>query len=179
MRSTAPAPPASGRSWANPRRPRCTETRRTRWICRSIATRSSRRCPSRLAASGRARRCWHSWLALELGELVAVLAAQRVRLRAREAELLADLRDLGALLAADRAVGGRHRVEAREQVGALLAAREQAELARHEVVLRAAEVARLALRDLHDERGFGAGESRDLVHDPLHLGGFRGLDRQS
>jgi hypothetical protein len=70
------------------------------------------------------------------------------------------------------------RVETREQVGALIAVRDHAELARHEVVLGAAEIARLALRDLHHEHRLGIRESGDPVHDPLHLGGLGRVDRE-
>src|SRR5262249_7259210 len=138
----------------NPPRPRSIRMSPSPPTSPSITTRSPRRCPSRAVGSWPVPRCSRG-SALELGELVAVLAAHRVRFRARESELLADLGDLGALLAADRAVGGGHRVEAREQIGALLARRDQAELARDEVVLRTAEIARLALCDLHHERRLG------------------------
>src|SRR5262245_33061464 len=154
----------SASTWGSLRRRLSTRKQHSRPTSPPTATRSSPRCRSPPTGSAPASPCWRCSLTLELGELVAVLGAQRVRLRAGEAELLADLRDFGALLAADRAVGGGHRVQAGEQVGALLAARDQAELTRHEVVLRAAQIARLALRDLHHERGFGSGEPCELLH---------------
>jgi osmoprotectant transport system permease protein len=116
--------------------------------------------------------------ALELGELVAVAGAESVGLGAGEAELLGDVRDLAALGARDGAVGGRHRVQALEQLGALHGRRAAPELARHRVVLGAAEQAGLRLRDLDHQVGLVGRQARQKAHGAPHLVGLGLRDHQ-
>jgi hypothetical protein len=104
----------------------------------------------------------------EHGELLAVGGAEGGWVGAGEAELLGDVGDLAALRAGDRAVGGGDRVEAGQQLAALLGRRGPAELAGHDVVLGAAQQLRLGLRDLHDHVRLVLGEPRDAADDVAH-----------
>ena len=114
-------------------------------------------------------------VAAKLRELVAVLAAQGVRLGAREAELLGDRADHGGLDPRDRSVRGGDGVQALQQLRALLAGRDAAELARDDVVVGVPQHVRLRLGDLHRQRRLSFRERGERADDALHLGGL-GLD---
>jgi hypothetical protein len=78
----------------------------------------------------------------------------------------------------DGAVGGRHCVQALEQLGALHGRRAAPELARDHVVLGAAQQPRLRLRDLHHQICLVGREAREQAHGAPDLLGLGLRDHQ-
>ena len=93
-----------------------------------------------------------------------------------ETELFADGRDLSVFRRRDAAVRGGDDIEALDEPGPLFGRRQFAVLARHDVVLRAAEQTSLALGDLDREGGLVGLELCHFRHDSFHLAGLRLID---